>query len=302
MDRIGRARPLWGNPGSVLRAVRDPMLLAAALRRAGLPHPGVRLDPVGLPRDGSWFVKPLASAGGRRVGPLLADRPIPRGPCYYQERIAGPSLAAIFVALPAGAVLLGVSRQWIGGPGGDYAYRGSVGPWPLEGPGRVAVGRLGRAIASAFGLAGLFGVDFVLKDGLPWPVEVNPRYTASVEVLELALGRPFLIEHVRAFDPGRAEGLLPLAPPPSRCGVVGKGYVFAPAPCRFPDRLRSWNDAGTPRWADLPAPGSGFATGEPVLTLFARGMSRADCERRLQRGCAVVQRWLLRAGGGHGGT
>lgn len=307
VDRIARDRPLWGNPGPVLRAARDPVRLADALRRAGLPHPEARLDPAGLPRDGSWLVKPLASAGGRRIGPLRADRPIVRGPCYYQERIAGPSLAAIFVASAsaagagAGVELLGVSRQRIGGPGGDFAYRGSVGPWPLTGPERAGVERLGRAIAAAFGLAGLFGVDLVLKDGLPWPVEVNPRYTASVEVLELALGRPFLVEHVRAFAPDLADGLRPVPPPSSPPGFVGKAYLFAPAPCKFPAastiRIRPRTGYELPPWADIPATGQDFAAGEPILTLLARSPRLDDCERRLQAGCTRFWRWLDRAGG-----
>ena len=54
---------------------------------------------------------------------------------------------------------------------------------------------------SAFGLAGWFGVDFILRDGIPWPVEINPRYTASVEIHELASGRSLL-----AGAPARLRG------------------------------------------------------------------------------------------------
>ena len=297
VDRIGRARPLWGNPGSVLCAVRDPILLADALRSAGLPRPRVRLDPAGLPRDGSWLAKPLASAGGRGVRLLLEGRPLPRAACYYQERIAGPSLAAIFAASPAGVPLLGVSRQWVGGSGGDFTYRGSVGPWPLAGPERAAVERLGQAIGSAFGLAGLFGVDFLLKDGLPWPVEVNPRYTASVEVLELALGRPFLVDHARAFDPDLADRLRPIPPPPSRPPVVGKAYVYAPIAGRFPSggaRIRSGAAYEVPRCADIPRAGEPFEAGEPVLTVFARGSTADACGNRLR---AIVEAWTRRLAG-----
>ena len=36
------------------------------------------------------------------------------------------------------------------------------------------------------GLRGVFGIDAIVRNGVPWPVEVNPRYTASVEVIEIA--------------------------------------------------------------------------------------------------------------------
>ena len=53
---------------------------------------------------------------------------------------------------------------------------------------------------SAFGLVGWFGVDYILRDGIPWPVEINPRYTASLEIHELASGRSLLPEHRHACE------------------------------------------------------------------------------------------------------
>ena len=91
---------------------------------------------------------------------------------------------------------------------------------------------MGATLAASFGLIGLFGVDLILRDDVPWPVEVNPRYTASVEVLELALGRSLLADHARACD---AEPTGPvMAPVALRPRFVGKLIVFAPTRCRFP--------------------------------------------------------------------
>ena len=82
--------------------------------------------------------------------------------------------------------LIGVTRQLIGVAGSPFSYRGSIGPWPIdERPGRSATGWETHRWFG-FGLVGWFGVDYVLHDGVPWPVEINPRYTASVEIHELA--------------------------------------------------------------------------------------------------------------------
>jgi predicted ATP-grasp superfamily ATP-dependent carboligase len=297
--RIARQRPLWGNDASGLRAVRDPFAVAATLRRAGLAAPAVRSNANGLPRDGSWLAKPLASGGGRAIAPVVNDvTAAPESPSYFQERVAGVSLAAVFVAGHRGsgsaAELLGVTRQWIGHRGCPFAYAGSLGPRPIAAAVRARIRKVGEALAAAFGLIGLFGVDLILRDGVPWPVEVNPRYTASVEVLELALGRPLLTGHVRAFDPQAAADpdLLPAAPRPV---VVGKLIVFAPARCRFPSIVDRFTGAADPfaipRRGDIPDTGTPFDPGDPVLTLFAHGSTIADCRWQLRHRRA---RWLRR--------
>ncbi len=295
--RISKVRPLWGNDAATLRAVRDPFVLADTLRRAGLSAPAVRGEASGLPRDGSWLLKPLASAGGRGIVPLASGHEGAAGSsCYFQERIAGPSLAAVFVASRgrAGTVLAGVTQQWIGRPGSPFAYAGSLGPWPIAPGARARIEAVGQALSAAFGLIGLFGVDLILKGGTPWPVEVNPRYTASVEVIELALGRALLAEHARACDPD-AVVVAAAAPAAPRPRVVGKLVVFAPTRCRFPgiaERFATEADPfAIPAVGDIPDPGAMFEPGEPVLTLFAHGSTVADCRLRLRRRRAY---WLRR--------
>jgi predicted ATP-grasp superfamily ATP-dependent carboligase len=317
VSRMARQRPLWGNDGPILRAIRDPWALAASVRRAGFSSPAVRYTPEGLPRDGSWLVKPLASGGGEGVR-LLGAPPEPDGAvkraCYYQERIAGPSLAAVFVAArsgsgtPAGACLLGITRQWIGRPGSPFAYVGSIGPWPVSLRAWERIEGLGQMIAAEFGLIGLFGIDLILRDDEPWPVEVNPRYTASVEVLELAQRRSLLAEHARACDPA-AEAYLgpapPLAPAPGPSDTVGKLIVFALTRCRFgfQGRVRLFppgddDPFAIPRAGDIPEHDTVFKPGDPVLTLFARGASSAACRAELEVRRGRWEQWLRRCATG----
>jgi predicted ATP-grasp superfamily ATP-dependent carboligase len=297
--RIARHRPLWGNDAPILRAVRDPLAVAEALHRAGLPAPAVRSDPRGLKRDGSWLVKPLASGGGRGIVPLKHGHGqvgAAARPCYYQQRITGPSFAAVFVASQPTSTtrLVGITRQVVGRARFPFAYVGSLGPWPLAERVRERIERVGRTLAAASGLVGLFGVDLILRDGTPWPVEVNPRYTASVEVLELGLGRALLAEHARACDPAANVGPLPPWPLP-RPRVVGKLVVFAPTRCYFPGAPEPAPVSDDPfafrTIADVPDQGAHFEPGEPVLTVFAQGSTIDDCRLRLRRRRAY---WLRR--------
>ncbi len=242
VERLSRTHRLLGNPAEALRAVRNPFRVAEVLGRTGLKQAEVRPDSVGLPRDGTWLVKPLASGGGRSIQHLDLDTVLPPEPCYFQRLVAGPSFSSLFLARSGRSELIGVSRQLIGSPGSPFAYRGSIGPCELPGRSWTRLGLLGQVLASTFSLVGLFGVDHVLQDDEPWVVEINPRYTASVEVLELALGRSLFAEHVSACL-GKLESSLGPTRSVSRRRlhrVVGKAIPYAAGSLVAPENRGSW--------------------------------------------------------------
>ena len=189
-----------------------------------------------------------------------------------------------------------MARQWIGGvPGRPFAYRGGIGPWRVRGGLAMRLWELGHRLATAFGLVGWFGVDYVLRDGIPWPVEVNPRYTGSVEIHELATGRPLLPEHRAACEgttisAGDIEGE---GRPRSR--VVAKWVVYAPRRLVVPEM--AWEDGRIDDpdaiVADIPTPGACIEAGEPVLTLLATDSHAGSCRARLRR---LRRSWASRLG------
>ncbi len=286
VERISRRHRLWGVGSGALRRVRDPVAVAEVLRASAIPAPEVRNDPRGLPRDGSWLVKPRASGGGIGVEVLTDSAGLDASSRYYQRRVEGPSFSALFIGGLGRARLVGVARQWIGGvPGRPFAYRGGIGPCRV---GEALAGRLramGDRLANAFELVGWFGVDYVLEGGIPWPVEVNPRYTASVEIHELAMGRPLLPEHRAAcegiMEPARDLGALGRERP----RVVAKWIVYAPRRLRCP--IGEWTVEASQdldsRIADIPAPGVCIGAGEPVLTLLVTDSHAGSCLARLRR-------------------
>ena len=276
VDRIAARHPLLGNPGATLRRARDPLALASIVRRAGLPAPGVRLEPEGVPIDGSWLVKPLASGGGRGIRTWRGGAW--RG-SYFQERIEGVSIAALFVAEGGVARIQGITRQFVGRPGNRFAYRGSLGPWPVSDRTWSEIAELGWVLTSAFGLDGIFGLDLILRDGRAWPIEINPRYTASVEVLEWVFGSSILDEHLRVFGRSAPSGGMGFLTEP----FVGKAILHATRPSRWdpPAGLAIPRPGEFPEIADLPRPGTAFRPGEPVLTVFAQGKTVDDCRRAL---------------------
>lgn len=313
---MARQRTLWGNNSTILSPLRRPeacarmlrsrlgpalcsaltlggirSVLALLFRSRGFVVPRVWYSPLGrLPRQGRWLIKPRAGAGGTGIRFLTPALPsLDFGRHYLQEFIEGPSCAAVYVGTAEGARLLGATSQLVGESwlhAAPFHYCGSIGPLEFGSDLRWRFERLGDVLSAAFVPRGLFGIDCVLRDGVPYPVEVNPRYTASVEVIEYATGVAALAWHRRAFDPDAPEP----KSRPAAAPVVGKAILFARAPLTFPAdgpwtaTLRQPGDVwDLPAFADIPAAGTPIRAGRPVLTFFAGGNSVADCRAALQR-------------------
>ena len=294
LRRLERHGRILGNGSAVVRRVRDPGTFFGFLRRARIPHART-WDAAGAaapPRGRPCLWKGIRSGGGARVRTARPGERRPRG-FYLQEFVAGTPGSAAFVSDGTRAVLLGVTEQLIGLRelgGHGFRYGGNIaGP-----PGRLfprrAVALLGAAVAAItrrFSLRGLNGIDFILSDGLPHVIEINPRYTASMELLEELSGRNFLDLHLAAV----LEGSLPARPPvfpPARFLAKGILYAERSVRCAAPEPLARLG------CRDLPAAGESIEAGHPICTLIAAGRSRAACRGLLVARAARVRR-LLRA-------
>lgn len=289
IERLARERPLLGNSGPALRAIRDPFRLAETLHAHAFAFPESRRSSDGLPTDGSWLAKPLRGSGGQGIEPWLGAASQRPGGFYFQRRLEGQSVAAVYLAQNGEAELVGVSRQLIGQAwlrAAPFHYCGSIGPLTLESDLHERFRELGNGLASAFGLQGIFGVDALMLDHDLVLIEVNPRYPASAEVLERATGRSLVAEHVAACDAiFNAESLSEHA----TGAISGKAVLFAERDFivseRFSDLLDRENRGAQELWqrkaADLPATGNAIRAGWPVFTILEEGESEADVLARL---------------------
>lgn len=298
IDRIAAIRPLAGNAGAAVRAVRDPRRLGAKARTGGLLFPETRSTPAGLPCDGSWLVKPCSSASGRGIHPWFwAPTATPAKPLVWQRRIAGVSHAASFIMANGQARLLGLSRQLLGEPwctGGPFAYGGSITLSAAETPPGLSAKatEIGGMLAEEFQLVGAVGVDLVIDpDGRPWIIEVNPRVTASMELHERATGISVAAAHLGACGvagPATAESIQTAADT-----TWAKAIVHTPGPLAVTaDLIGEWAaigaawtrvDGGQRALADIPTLGQTIAPRAPVFTVFARGDSTAATLAALRR-------------------
>jgi len=282
VEELMERRALWGNPPAVLRRVRDPLLLSRALCRRGHPSPAIFGDAGDDVPTRQWLVKPLASGGGFgvRSWDSTRTRSVPHG-CYVQERIAGTPGSIVFVSARGRAVPLGISRQLIGedafGATG-YRYCGSILTAAAD---RLAQSAhaLATAVAGEFGLVGVNGIDFVVREEIPYAVEVNPRWCASMELVERAYGLSVFGAHAAACEKGELPAFDHRHARPG-AAALGKAIVFSRDDIAVGD-TRAW--LSDPDIRDVPQPGEQISGGHPICTVFAAGNDVASCHAALVR-------------------
>ena len=297
LEQLCAQRKLLGNPKPVCSRVRDPSILYEALRRNRVPCPEIRTVERGRtlsmpqhvvsggpsPPINDWLMKPLRSAGG--IGTRHYHGQPVDARYYLQEYLRGDSFSAVFIGARGHCRLLGVTRQLVGLPefhAGEFSYCGSIGPMELNDTENEQWCRIGEVLAGEFELKGLFGVDAIKRQNSIYPVEVNPRYTASVEVLELALCCHAVKYH---YDSGNNQALTVEERTPRH--KVGKAILFAPE-----DLVFTGCDQGGFTIADIPAPGTAIQQGQPVLTVLVNGDSIASITHSLKRAAGNIYKSL----------
>lgn len=316
LARLSRSLPLYGNGPSITRKLRNPRTLSNWLTQAGFASPWN--FEANLPTSpGTWILKPRNSVGGLNVHRLSHDQTNAakrwlawrRQGGVIQREIVGTPLGVSFLATPydapsgnrgstctlLGACLSLTTRSALHAPG--FAYCGSIGPLSLDHTIRNELERLGNELTESFKLRGLFGVD-VIHDGTRlWTIEVNPRYSSSMELLEWCHNVSMMQLHLSSFDmkpmvgvsPCRATELAhsgantsanvsqtrPSDGKRTEPAMAGKAIQYVPPGPRwivgeaFVTRARQANQTDSwPKIADIPRSGTELRPGEPAFTVF----------------------------------
>ncbi|MBB73024.1 MAG: hypothetical protein CMJ75_00775 [Planctomycetaceae bacterium] len=295
VDQVAATQTLLGNPGSVLCRVRDPWQLAAVLTAHGLSSPTLQRDLANVSVTERSLRKPLQSCGGQRI--CFVNR----GEAYqeasgffYQRWIPGKTYSAVYTANQRCARLVGLTRQlvgtaWTGAQ--RFQYAGSLGPVTPPPHVHSQLVEIGNVLADCFHLQGLFGVDLILADEA-WILEVNPRYTASVEVLETGFKWHALSEHLQV-----CQGETPRPPHGPPLHLCGKAIVYARCDTVIPPRFVQFaaevnSDPRCPTIADIPHPGQRILQWQPITTVLAIDNNWKSLYAALKRRTAQVQALL----------
>ncbi|HVJ83065.1 MAG TPA: ATP-grasp domain-containing protein [Planctomycetia bacterium] len=280
--------PLWGNDSATIARCRAWDAWNSLAPIHGIQWPERHQAVLNLERGRKtedWLVKPIRGAAGNGIRswegePIAADE-------FVERRREGTLRSAVFVASDGGAILFYFTRQLVGEPwcrASRYSYCGSICGVGSEIERFRLVERMGKELARAFVLRGVFGIDYFELDGAIAPIELNPRWTASIEVLERIFGfnvffshalsggcprPPFLDRCVAADRSEYVDAMTDL-----RCRAVGKAILFAKEGVITPPlERRSFNGC---ELADIPASGTSIAKGEPIVSVLVEELDVDD--------------------------
>lgn len=295
LEAIAFERDLMGSSAVAHKAARDPKALADLPSHKLIRICKVREGASLLTRAGRWFtglfghkgylVKPRAGFGGEGIR-FWSPMELVGTSRYLQPHVKGVAMSVVFVGDGWSSNLVGATEQLIGEPdfgAGGFRYVGNIGPMQLSDDLRKALMQLGVALSQRLDLRGVFGVDGIMDySGKFWPVEVNPRFTDSVELLELAEGLSILRGKVTSQDSHARKKTHRRKPQqPIRAMAV----VYAKVATTVPDLYEHLNHD---QIADVPEAGQSIAVGKRICTVAVAASSRDAALAQLRQQAKTV--------------
>ncbi len=117
---------IFGNDAATLERAKDPLALAQLCEVNGIRHPPIAFATPDEPEG--WLIKRRGGAGGAHVTAATRGEPAPED-CYYQRRVTGQNVSALFTADGENAGIIGLSVQWSAPTQtSPFRYGGAAGP------------------------------------------------------------------------------------------------------------------------------------------------------------------------------
>lgn len=155
---------------------------------------------------GEWLIKSESSAGGLGVDDWPDSAPIASG--YVQRKVTGDQIGVSFLSDGESSEVIGgsfgIPSAFVRGPL-PYIYRGSIGPVPLSREEVRSLIGFADHVRMATGIRGVWQADFIRNSAGWWLLEINPRWSSSMELLEAAMALDLITMHVQAVRGDRVS-------------------------------------------------------------------------------------------------
>lgn len=140
-------------------------------------------------------------------------------------------------------------------------------------------------ISAASGCVGSIGIDFVAGEKT-WAIEINPRFQATLDTVEMAIRKSVFAMHMNACR----GGVIPVTVPVPR-QVAVRRILFAERDMRLEADLSDL----APRIADIPWPGTEFEEGgHAVVSVYGCGKTEEEAYADFERNTAAVRKRIGR--------
>jgi uncharacterized protein len=275
---IAQRTRVFGNGADILKRAKDPVVFARVCEMNSVRHPEVALAPPGEPE--LWLMKRRGGAGGSHIATAQARRSA-QPDSYFQRRVTGESISALFLASEKRTEIIGLSMQWTAPtPEAPFRYGGAAGPVDIDPPQAIEIARSVAVIASELDLVGLNSADFLVSTDAVWLIEINARPGATLDVFE-SNGTTLFARHLAACEGHLTHFSASFA-------FKAAEIVYAPYDIVVGGG-RDWPD-----WiVDRSPPGTRIAAGDPWCTVLGSGatvdLARACASGRTRKIIALVQ-------------
>jgi predicted ATP-grasp superfamily ATP-dependent carboligase len=289
LAKIADRWPLLGNGPSAVARVKAPEMFFAELARLGIPHPRTVTDPAAA--GSGWLAKRQGGAGGSHIVTSHVAAVTDRrrsGRLYFQEKVQGRPVSALFVSSGTGSRVLGFSEQWAAQtPHAKWRYGGAARPAELSQDLESRLTKSVERVAQGFDLKGLGSADFLVNGEDSYLLEINPRPGATLDIFD-SEATPLLRIHTEAVVHNR----LPTAPlnlPSASAAAI----VYATEPITVSQTM-IWPD-----WtADRPDCGERIDKDRPICTVWARSRTKVEARRLVEtRISSILAACASREGG-----
>jgi predicted ATP-grasp superfamily ATP-dependent carboligase len=252
-----------GNGSKTLGRVRNWENFFSSLKQEGIKCPEtkiVRAGDAAVPEG--KILKSKKTGGGHRIH-THGDAYDEDEEVLLQEVISGTPISACIVGDGENCRVLGATEQIVKD---GYLYVGNIAPLDAS----KEIEEISVAIGEMFNLIGVNGIDFIRGADGPHVLEVNPRITGAMEVLERAYGVNLIDVHVKA-----CRGSLDFET--KATGTYhGKKILYATKSGNFRPKERPTFIKDVPEdWY--------MEEGSPVCTIIGEGATPKECKEDLQK-------------------
>jgi predicted ATP-grasp superfamily ATP-dependent carboligase len=250
----------------------------------------LKVPVAGLAKDGVYpaMIKPRRGSGGwRNTVAHSADETeawkerYPGIKFLSQQLVNGvPSSVCCVADGGTCARAIATNEQLLRGKGESaFGFCGSVTPFYHPQSSRMIA--IAETIAAASGCSGTVGIDFVAGQE-PHVIEINPRFQATVDTIEMAMACNLFQIHVDA-----CRGILPNAPL--------RPVMYAARRILFAEKdthLRANLKHHSPIIADIPWPETFFEKDQAITSVYGWGETREAALTRLDKNITTIQQYL----------
>lgn len=275
--------PILGTSPGIAARFLDKELTQKFFEVHGFPVPAL-VTPGTFPA----ILKPCKGSGGWRNALVSDEEDIrvwesqfPGEPYLLQEVAPGIPASVCCVADGREARAIAVNLQILrGSEEARFGFCGSL--TPFRHPLSWKMREMAEAIGSKSGCKGIIGIDFLVTNDRIIPIEVNPRFVATLDTIERATGCNLVQMHIDG-----CQGTLPSSVPESEHFCI-RQILFAPHDLTIRDDLSPL----IPDVADIPTPPASFEAGGAVISVYGEGDDEGSARSALDKTIKVVSQYI----------